>query len=100
MDTVDLAKLTREDFEKLTDTVFQIDDLGVAAKLVQVKAGTSQEGISRIPFSLFFQTQGVPQQIPQQGTFHLHHQQLGKLELFMVTIARRAEGLTMEAVFS
>lgn len=49
-------------------------------------------------FSLLFRAPaGVP---PAQGSYHLEHESLPAMELFLVPVRRDAEGIYFEAVFN
>lgn len=53
---------------------------------------------SRAPFSLLFVTQHEP--VAEQGIRELRHDELGELSLFLVPVAREADGVRYQAVFS
>ena len=58
----------------------------------------SSEASKMERFSLFFQ--GPEDIMLSQGTFTLEHASMGELTLFMVPIAREAQGFRYEVVFN
>ncbi|HSK72350.1 MAG TPA: hypothetical protein VK892_11675, partial [Pyrinomonadaceae bacterium] len=53
---------------------------------------------SQMFYSLFFLGNG-DFMLPQ-GTYRLNHERLGEMEIFLVPVAREAEGFKYEAVFN
>jgi hypothetical protein len=66
--------------------------------LVEATALSHGEGRPRTPFSLVFR--GPVQPVLEQGIQRLEHLELGNLDLFLVPIARDAQGTRYEAVFT
>jgi hypothetical protein len=95
--------LTEANFGKHLNSLFRVQvtaPRSVELKLVEVKGYASgandQSGMER--FSLFFNGPG-DFHLPQ-CTYQLEHEQLGSLDIFLVTIARDERGFTYEAVFN
>lgn len=55
-------------------------------------------GMMREPFSLYFKS-GSPVVLPQR-IYPLAHDAMGRLDIFIVPIARDAQGIVYEAVFN
>lgn len=96
-------RLTEVNFAKHLNTVFRVkvnEPRPVELKLVEVKGygngSNEQSGMER--FSLFFSGPG-DLHLPQR-TYQLEHEQLGALDIFLVTIARDEQGFVYEAVFN
>jgi len=97
-----LEKLSRNDFEDLTGQAFQVRHEhmpGAEARLVQVQPLSDQPGpAGRTPFSLLFACDDDAE--PVQAMFHLEHERLGGLDVFLVPVGRDERGLLLEAVFT
>ena len=96
-------RLTEANFTKHLDTVFQVKIAAsrpVELKLVEVKgyATGSNEPGGMERFSLFFNGP-VDLHLPQR-TYALEHEQLGSLDIFLVTVARNEQAFVYEAVFN
>ena len=96
-------RLTEANFSKQLNTVFQVKVSAprpVELELVEVKSYVSSpddpKGMER--FSLFFNGPG-DLHLPQ-STYALEHEQLGSLDIFLVTIAHNETGFVYEAVFN
>lgn len=68
----------------------------VELDLIEVTPGVQSEGTER--FSLVFR--GSLNLALPQGTYRLEHERLGALDIFLVPIARAADGFRYEAVFN
>lgn len=55
-------------------------------------------GMMRAPFSLIFRT--ASQVVLPQKIYNLKNEKLGKLEIFLVPVARDREGVLYQAVFN
>ncbi len=55
-------------------------------------------GMMRAPFSLIFRT--ASQVVLPQKLYNLKNEKLGKLEIFLVPVARDREGVLYQAVFN
>ena len=83
-----MPDLTADDFDGLADRQFSVhldDGPPVTLRLVEVARGRSAPGY-REGFSLLFE--GPDDPLLGQGTWPLHHPQLGRLELFLVPVGR------------
>ncbi|WP_019499606.1 DUF6916 family protein [Pseudanabaena sp. PCC 6802] len=99
--------LTCDLFSKYLGSVFQLPVPSVAPlelQLVEVVPHTAHplpenRGVlQRIPFSLIFQ--GPLETALPQRTYTLEHAEMGKLDIFLVPVARRQDGMQYEAVFT
>ncbi len=96
------APLTEKEFSQHLNTQFQVKIDGqppIGLELIEVKGYLPKEneerGMER--FSIFFQGPGTC--LPQ-GIYHLEHEQMGELDLFLVVIAGDQNGFRYEAVFN
>src|SRR5688572_8057052 len=96
-------RLTEANFSKHLNSVFQVklsSPETVELKLVEVTGhptgANEQSGMER--FSLFFKGPGNLQ-LPQ-STYALEHEQLGLIDIFLVTIGRDQGDFLYEAVFN
>jgi hypothetical protein len=86
------------DFRAALDTPFALAD-GVELRLTEAEPnGSRAPGSERDPFRLAFL--GPPDPVLPQRIYRLEHAGLGALDIFLVPIARDAEGTTYEAIFS
>jgi hypothetical protein len=93
---MDLMDVQFEHFEPLVGQDFQLENRDVRLKLLEVKAQNTRADATRSAFSLLF---GCP--VPaSQGTYALHHDSLGRLEIFLVPVKQDAAGMQLEAIFS
>lgn len=69
-----------------------------ASRVGELSARQARELGKREPFSLLFR--GPAEAVLSQATWKLAHPELGELEIFLVPIDRRAEGMIYEAVFT
>jgi hypothetical protein len=96
------VSLTEQEFSQHVGTQFQLslDQQPIELKLSAVKgypAGPNeQDGMER--FSAFFDGPAQPQ-LPQ-SLYRLTHEQMGEFDIFLVPIAKVAEGFRYEAVFN
>lgn len=79
-----------------TDFTTVIDGTALKLRLTEVAPGQSNERI--LQFALFFSGPLTP--ALEQRLCHLEHAQLGEMDFFLVPIAREAEGMKYQAVFS
>jgi hypothetical protein len=96
-------RLTEANFTKHLNTVFRVKVSAprpVELKLVEVKSFASDTNEKRPMerFSLFFNGP-ADLQLPQ-STYELEHDQLGSLDIFLVTVAQDERGFVYEAVFN
>jgi hypothetical protein len=94
--------LTAASFRAHVGTVFEVADgpEPVALDLVSVTALDHRpDARRREPFSLLFDGPSSP--LLPQRTYRLEHARLGRLEIFLVPVARGADGrVSYEAVFN
>ncbi len=97
-----LDALTQDSFSPHLGTRFEVQLEGrtLALELLEVKPyrGDGDTRRGRQPFSVFFRGPRdvyLPQQIVP-----LHHEQMGKLEIFLVPVGLEADGYRYEAVFT
>jgi hypothetical protein len=96
-----LDKLTKDTFEPRKGEAFKLTDEAageVELKLASVQGTGLQGKAPREQFSLHFHGPREPV-LPQQ-IYHLENAEMGALDLFLVPIARDAEGTIYEAVFT
>lgn len=97
-----LEELTAEDFQAQLGSTF---DTAVAAgrtlalELVEARVtGGAWKAGGRTAFALLFRG---PAEAPlHQGTFRMRHAVLGELDVFLVPVARQADGFRYEAIFN
>ncbi len=93
---MELSEMTLEHFRTLLTQEFKLEKSDVAFTLLEANAQSTRESAPRTAFSLLFAS---PVPAPQ-GTYALLHNSLGRLEIFLVPIAKDGEGVQLEAVFS
>jgi hypothetical protein len=93
---MDLSEITLAHFQSLTSQEFKLEGSEIAFTLLEAKAQSTREGAARTAFSLLFAS---PVSAPQ-GTYALLHDSFGRLEIFLVPIAKDGTGVQLEAVFS
>lgn len=96
-------RLTEANFSKHLNTMFRVKveaPRPVELKLVEVKgyAAGSNEQKRMERFSIFFRGPGDLHL--EQRTYEMEHDELGSLDIFIVTVARNEEGFLYEAVFN
>ena len=97
-----MSNLTEKEFSKHTGTEFQteVNQQTFALKLAEVKGyipkENEQRGMER--FSIFFDGPGEFR-LPQ-GIYHLRHEQMGEIDIFLVPISGDEQGYRYEAVFN
>jgi hypothetical protein len=93
---MDLNDVRLEHFEPLVGQDFQLENSDLKLKLLEVKTQNTRPDAARNAFALLF-TCPVP---ATQGTYALHHEALGQIEVFLVPIKQDGIGVQLEAVFS
>jgi hypothetical protein len=94
-----LDELTLATFEPLVGDPFALDSGSESLELVLESAtAVARRTDGRDPFSLVFL--GPPDPALAQAMYGLGHADLGRLEIFIVPIARDAGGTRYEAIFS
>jgi hypothetical protein len=92
----DLVSLRLEHFTALLEQEFGVLETPYAFVLMAANSAPTRPNAPREAFSLLFRSP-VP---AQQGVYALHHQTLGRLEVFLVPVAQDGAGVQLEAVFS
>jgi Domain of unknown function (DUF6916) len=93
-------ELTEKEFSEQLNSTFvaKFSDGEIEFRLVEVKGyvpgAKEQSGMER--FSLFFDSGGI--YLPQ-GLYHLTHQQMGELDIFLVPVSN-GQSFLYEAVFN
>lgn len=99
---MDLAALTLATFEPLVGDAFAVAIDAAGARSIEfVLASATSAGDwpgGRQPFSLVFR--GPPEPLLPQAIYALQHAGVGALEIFVVPIARDAEGVSYQAIFT
>ena len=99
---MDLADLTLATFEPLVGDAFAVgsEATGVVPIELVLESATSAGDWpgGRQPFSLIFR--GPPEPALPQAIYALVHAGLGALQIFVVPIARDAEGVSYQAIFT
>lgn len=93
---MDLAEITLAHFSPLLEQEFSVVETPYSFILVSAQPAPTRPNAPREAFSLVFRSP-VP---AQQGTYVLHHETLGQLEIFCVPVAPDGAGVQLEAVFS
>lgn len=91
------APLARATFAPLVGSTFQFDGAqAFSAELLELTDASAQPGWEQ--FSLVF---AAPDDAPAaQGTYHLEHESIGVLDLFLVPVAHEEGRLLYEAVIN
>ena len=105
-DPTRLAALTHEDFARHLGEPFQLTRDGDEAagalelRLLRVDAAPVRDRLprARTPFSMVLVGPGDP--VLPQRIYRLENESLGRLDIFLVPIARDEGGVRYEAVFS
>lgn len=95
-----LEKMRREDFDPHLNTTFRLlhgGDTPLELELIEITGGDGRYEHS-YTFTLLFR--GGPHFRLQQHTFTLEHDQLGRLDLFLVPVSQEHDGFRYEAVFN
>jgi hypothetical protein len=93
-------ELTEKEFSQHVNSTFvaKLNDGEIELRLVEVKrylpGAKEQSGMER--FSLFFDSAGT--YLPQ-SLYHLRHQQMGELDIFLVPVSA-GQSVLYEAVFN
>ena len=97
---MDLQALTLATFEPLVGDAFTLD-AGAEQPLDLVLESAAQAGVrpgARDPFSLIFR--GPAEPMLPQAIYPLAHAGLGRLDIFVVPIARDDDGVQYQAIFT
>jgi len=95
-----LENLTREDFDPRIGDAFQLSlPSGEAVELrLREAAEIGGTGKDRSPFSVVFR--GPTEPVLPQSIYHLEHDEMGTLEIFLVPLSQGSDGVDYEAVFT
>jgi hypothetical protein len=98
-----MATLTEQEFSQHLNTIFRVKldtPQPIDLKLVEVKgyAKKAEEASGMERFSLYFD--GPADVMLEQHLYPLKHDAMGELEIFLVPIAKTADGFRYEAVFN
>jgi hypothetical protein len=102
-----IENLTCEQFAQHLGSTFQLHippQVSLALTLVEATPYTANFGelesmrSQRLPFSLIFQ--GPLETALPQRTYPLEHAEMGNMDIFLVPIARRQDGMYYEAIFT
>ena len=95
------AELTEKEFARHLNSNFhlKLEDRDVELRLVEVKGylpkESEQSGMER--FSIFF---NGPEAYLPQAVYHLEHEQMGEVDIFLVPISGDQTSYRYEAVFN
>jgi hypothetical protein len=91
--------LTKEAFTENLDTKFRIPlESSGAAELELIEVVETTATPRQQQFSLFFR--GPLEYLLPQGTYHMEHEKMGAIDLFIVPVGREQDGFRYEAVFN
>ena len=92
-------KLTKEAFSENLNTHFRIPlQSGNAAELELIEVKETMSTPSQQQFSVFFR--GPLEYLLPQGTYHMEHEKMREIDLFIVPVGREPDGYHYEAVFN
>ena len=102
---MDLAEVTADDFSGAVGDTFMLRAADLSLPLELKAASTYPQGSPardeqgrRNPFELIFR--GPPDPIVTQRIYHLEHDTIGALEVFMVPIGVDGDGASYHVVFA
>ena len=95
-----LERMKREDFEPHLNTTFRLLHGGPELLELELVEITGGEGSFEHSYSFSLVFRGGLHFTLQQHIFTLEHPALGTLDIFLVPVARAADGFRYEAVFS
>jgi hypothetical protein len=91
--------LTKEAFDENLNTKFRIPfESGETAELELDEVVETMRAPGRQQFSVFFR--GPLEYLLPQGTYHLDHEKMGTVSIFIVPVGREQDGFRYEAVFN
>ncbi|WP_286265879.1 DUF6916 family protein [Thalassotalea atypica] len=101
MDLVDLSDIQMTDFSNIVNQPFRcLAPIEGEIELTEVVALNKQDDsrAKKAPFILVFH---APLEFPiQQDTYHLSHQELGTMAIFLVPVGKSEESVIFEATFT
>lgn len=93
--------LTHDRFQALLDQPVQLclgDDLALDAKIAEVSARQRHGDAERDPFSVIFITDS--EENHGQQIYTMKHSELGELDLFLVPLGPKGDGMSYEAIIT
>jgi hypothetical protein len=91
--------LTKEVFSENLNTRFRIPmPAGNAAELDLVEVVETMSTPRQQQFSVVFR--GSLDYLLPQGTYHMEHEKMGEIDLFIVPVGKEPDGFLYEAVFN
>ena len=94
--------LTFETFASHLNTTFALklgeSTIDLTLTAADKKPVRAYQGMLREPFSLYFRS--TSQVVLPQRTYPLVHDAIGRLDLFIVPVARESQGIVYQAVFA
>jgi hypothetical protein len=91
--------LSKEAFAENLNTKFRIPlNSSSPAEIELIEVMEARSTPRQQQFSLFFR--GPLEYFLPQGTYHMEHEKLGPLDLFIVPVGKEQEGFRYEAVFN
>jgi hypothetical protein len=91
--------LTKEAFAENLNTKFRIPmQSSSAAELELIEVVEARSTSRQQQFSVFFR--GPSEYLLPQATYHMEHEKMGEMDLFIVPVGREQEGFRYEAVFN
>ncbi|HUQ31495.1 MAG TPA: hypothetical protein VM095_05210 [Pyrinomonadaceae bacterium] len=92
-------KLSKEAFSENLNTKFRIPwQSGEAVEIELTEVVETMRTPTREQFSVFFR--GPLEYHLPQGIYHIEHEKMGEMDIFLVPIAKGQEGYNYEAVFN
>jgi hypothetical protein len=91
--------LTKEAFAENLNTKFRIPmQSSSAAELELIEVVEARSTSRQQQFSVFFR--GPLEYLLPQATYHMEHEKMGAMDLFIVPVGREQDGFRYEAVFN
>ena len=91
--------LTKEAFAENLNTKFRIPfESGETAEVELIEVVETMRTPRQQQFSLFFR--GPLVYLLPQGTYHMEHEKMGPVSIFIVPVGREQDGFRYEAVFN
>ena len=91
--------LTKEIFSESLETKFRLDrepSRSIELELIELNEGVSTPGHEQ--FSLIFR--GPLDYFLGQGTYHMEHDKMGEIDLFLVPVGQEQDGFHYEVIFN
>lgn len=91
--------LTKEAFAENLNTKFTIPlEASSTTELELIEVMEARSTSRQQQFSVFFR--GPLEYILPQGTYHMEHEKMGAIDIFIVPVSRKQDGFHYEAVFN